>query len=176
MKERRYDIDWLRVIAIVAVFFLHSSHFFDTGNWHLKNAQQSFVVDIFRGLIDAWAMELLFLLSGVGTWYALKSRNAGQYLYERVKRLLIPLYTLGAFILLPPQAYFDRGSRGPFFPAIWQLVPPFWDNASSFRFRFDEPYLTNIWPGHLWFLLDESLRLAVLVGRVLPGDSCCTLR
>lgn len=40
-------------------------------------------------------MEFFFLLSGVGFWYALRSRTAGQYLLERVKRLLIPPYTVG---------------------------------------------------------------------------------
>jgi hypothetical protein len=32
------------------------------------------------------------------------------------------------------------------------LIPPYWDSHGSFRFRSDEPYLTNLWPGHLWFL------------------------
>lgn len=38
---RRYDIDWLRVIAMLAVFIYHCSRFFGTEGWHLKNAQQS---------------------------------------------------------------------------------------------------------------------------------------
>ena len=52
-------------------------------------------------------MPLFFLLSGAGSWYALKSRTGGQYLLERVKRILIPLYGVGACILLLPQAYFE---------------------------------------------------------------------
>ena len=95
MKERRYDIDWLRVVAMLAIFIFHCARFFDTEGWHLKNAEQSPVVDVLRlGLIWTWVMELFFLLSGVGAWYALKSRTAGAYLAERVKRLLIPLYTV----------------------------------------------------------------------------------
>ncbi len=34
---RRYDLDWLRVGAILAVFVFHSSRFFDTTDWHVKN-------------------------------------------------------------------------------------------------------------------------------------------
>lgn len=34
---RRYDLDWLRVLAILAVFFYHSMHFFDPGDWSVKN-------------------------------------------------------------------------------------------------------------------------------------------
>ena len=53
MTERRYDVDWLRVIAVLAVFLLHTSQFFGTGDWVLKNAERSFVVDVLRGaLID----------------------------------------------------------------------------------------------------------------------------
>jgi glucan biosynthesis protein C len=50
MTERRYDIDWLRVIAVLAVFLLHMSQFFDTGGWILKNAEHSFIVDALRAL------------------------------------------------------------------------------------------------------------------------------
>ncbi len=106
MRERRYDIDCLRIVAILAVFIYHCARFFDTEGWHLKNAEQSFVLFVLtRGLIWTWLMELFFLLSGAGTWYSLKSRIGGQYLLARVKRLLIPLYGVGLLILMPPQLY-----------------------------------------------------------------------
>jgi len=38
VKERRYDIDWLRVVAMLAIFFFHCARFFGAGDWHLKNA------------------------------------------------------------------------------------------------------------------------------------------
>ena len=44
MTERRYDMDWLRVLAMLAVFVYHCTRFFDTEGWHLKNAEQSFVL------------------------------------------------------------------------------------------------------------------------------------
>ncbi len=72
---------------MLAIFFFHCARFFDTEGWHLKNAQQSFVVDTLRiGFIWTWVMELFFLLAGVGAYYALKSRTAGAYLAERAKR------------------------------------------------------------------------------------------
>jgi glucan biosynthesis protein C len=150
-KERRYDIDWLRVIATLTIFLFHCAKFFDTMDWHLKNPQRSEFATLFVVLLALWEMPLFFLLSGVGSWYALKSRNAGQYLFGRVKRLLIPLYTVGAFILLPPQMYMDRVSHGGGAQNIWKLIPPYF-RGSSFKFLFVAPYLTNIWPGHLWFL------------------------
>ena len=152
MRERRYDIDWVRIVATLAVFVLHCGRFFDTIDWHLKNAQQSDVLTLFQGWLDLWMMPLLFLLSGLGSWYSLKSRSSGQYLFERVKRLLIPFYTVGIFILLPPQFYFDIVSHGGYVHSIWKVLPPYWDSSGSFRLYLNEPYLTNLWPGHLWFL------------------------
>ena len=36
---RRNDLDWLRVILILVIFIFHSSRFFDTLDWHVKNPQ-----------------------------------------------------------------------------------------------------------------------------------------
>ncbi len=35
MKERRYDIDWMRVNAMLRVFALHCTRFFCTEDWHV---------------------------------------------------------------------------------------------------------------------------------------------
>jgi peptidoglycan/LPS O-acetylase OafA/YrhL len=160
MKERRYDVDWLRVVATLAIFLFHCARFFDTEGWELKNAEQSFIVDVLRGgLIWPWVMELFFLLSGVGSWYALKSRTAGQYLFERVKRLLIPLYTVGVFLLLPPQFYFDLVTNEGFTGTFWEAMPHYLNRFSGFlsnlgRLFFRDPGLVFYVPfsGHLWFL------------------------
>ncbi len=154
MKERRYDIDWLRVIAMLAVFIFHCTRFFDTEGWHLKNSEQSYTLFVLvRGFIWPWVMELFFLLSGAGSWYALKSRTTTEYLFERVKRLLIPLYTAGLFILLPPQFYFELVTNADYRGTFWQIIPRYFAS-------FHLPHITS-WPdtllpipfsGHLWFL------------------------
>jgi hypothetical protein len=110
------------------------------------------MVTVFLGFFDLWEMPIFFLLSGVGAWYSLKSRTGGRYLFERVKRLLIPLYTVGAFILLPPQFYFELVTNSGYSGSLWRLIPPYGDSQGSLRFRLDLPMLTNIWPAHLWFL------------------------
>ena len=154
MPERRYDVDWLRIIAMLAVFLFHCTRFFDPEGWHLKNPEQSeLLFGLMRGLIWAWVMELFFLLSGVGTWYALRSRRAGAYIWERVKRLLIPLYTVGLFVLLPLQFYFEqftnRGYRGNF----WQVIPRYFASFTLPRItKWPGTLLPNPLSGHLWFL------------------------
>jgi peptidoglycan/LPS O-acetylase OafA/YrhL len=36
-SQRRYELDWLRVLAILIVFLYHSTRFFNLGDWHVKN-------------------------------------------------------------------------------------------------------------------------------------------
>jgi glucan biosynthesis protein C len=154
MKERRYDIDWLRVIAMFAVFIFHCTRFFDTEGWHLKNSEQSYTLFVLvRGLFWPWIMELLFLLSGAGSWYALKSRTATEYLFERFKRLLIPLYTVGLFILLLPQFYFELVTNAEYSGTFWQIIPRYFANFFPPRVTsWPETLLPIPFPGHLWFL------------------------
>lgn len=154
MRERRHDIDGLRVFAMLAVYLFHCSRLFDTEAWHLKNPQQSeFVFLLMRSLVWPWVMELFFLLAGCGTWFALQSRSPKAYLWERFKRLLIPLYTVGLFLLLPAQFYFEQWTHAGYRGRFWGILEEY------FR-AFDLPCITA-WPdtlfplpfsGHLWFL------------------------
>ena len=145
-QERRYDIDWLRIYVTLAVFFFHNARFFDAIDWHIKNAEHSEVVFIFVAFLNAWLMPIFFLISGAGSWFGLEHRNFRQYLLDRVKRLLIPFYTVGAFILIPPQFYWDRVTKGLFTGSFIDFYPKFFNT-----FSIDLPFLT-FWPGHLWFL------------------------
>jgi len=150
MQERRYDVDWLRVLAMLTIFLFHSNRFFDTVGWHLKNAEQTIVSTLITGFVDLWIMQLFFLLSGVGSWYALRFRTGGHYLYDRVKRLLIPLYTVGLFILLPPQFYFELVTNRGYTGTFWELIPRYFGSIK--HLNFDDPFFFTPFAGHLWFL------------------------
>ena len=154
MKERRYDLDWLRTIAMLAVFVFHCTRFFDTEGWHVKDAHQSeFLFVAIRALLWPWMMELFFLLSGAGSWYALESRTAASYLLERVKRLLIPLYTVGLFVLLPPQFYLELATNSGFNGTFGDLMRRYYAGLSLPRItRLPSTLLPIPFSGHLWFL------------------------
>jgi hypothetical protein len=147
MQERRYDIDWLRVMVMLAVFFYHSALFFrDTPwPWILYNADRSPVALAFSSWLEMWFMPLFFLLSGVGSWYSLRSRSNGQYLLERVKRLLVPLYTVGLFLLNPPAYYFDSFSNSGYRGTFWEILPRYFS-------EWPVDWLAVPYDGHLWFL------------------------
>lgn len=154
MKQRRYDLDWLRVMATLAVFVFHCTRLFDTEGWHLKNAQQSDLLFIvIRALFWPWLMEVFFLLSGAAAWYALKSRTARAYVVDRIKRLLIPLYTVGFFVVCPPQFYFEVLTH-------YRYSGTFWQSLRLYVRQLRPPGIA-VWPprllpvafaGHLWFL------------------------
>jgi glucan biosynthesis protein C len=170
MKARRFDIDWLRVIAMLTVFLFHCSRFFCTEDWHLKvpAAQQSEILKPLRDIfIGPWFMELFFLVAGFATWYSLRNHTAGQYLTDRVKRLLIPLYTVGLFVLLVPQKYFDGVTHGTITGSFWQWLPSYFtslprDILSSWRPDLDPAkVLPYPFTGHLWFI--QTLFVITLV-------------
>ncbi len=110
--QRRYDIDWLRVLGMLTVFCYHCARFFNFEGWHIKNNQLSSGMSVFVDIVGMWMMPLFFVLSGIASLYALR-RGSGAYLGGRVKRLLLP-FLFGTFALIPPQVWIERVSHGDF--------------------------------------------------------------
>ncbi len=138
---------------MLAIFFFHCTRLFDTEGWHLKNIEQSEVLFILMRALSPWAMELFFLLSGVGTWYALRSGGAGSYVWERVKRLLIPLYTVGLFVLLPLRLSFELFTNEAYRGNFWQFISHYFTRFNLPRISQSPGHLLPIpFSGHLWFL------------------------
>lgn len=103
---RIHYLDWLRVIAIFAVFLYHSLHPFDLVDWHIKNAEQSMAVTVFLTFFGLWGMPFFFFIAGTGSWFALRRRTERQYISERFKRLLVP-FVFGAILLMPIMLYLE---------------------------------------------------------------------
>jgi peptidoglycan/LPS O-acetylase OafA/YrhL len=143
MRERRYDVDWLRVLAMLVVFYFHNAMFFNDWDWHLKNAQRSFGLSVFTEFAGAWMMPLFFIASGVGTGFALRVRTAGPYALERFKRLFIPCL-FGTLVLIAPQVYYERIYKGQFHGSYFQFYPHFFEGIY--------PKGNFSWH-HLWFLI-----------------------
>ena len=64
---RLHYVDWLRVLAILGVFFFHSWRAFDEIPWWINNAEKSGPVTLFIVFFLPWGMPLFFFLSGAGT-------------------------------------------------------------------------------------------------------------
>ncbi len=143
--QRRYDLDWLRVLAFTAVFFYHCGRFFDESNWHIKNSTASTVVDTLKGIFDLWGMPLIFLISGASIFFALRPGGALRFLRDRVLRLLVPL-AFGILVLAPPQQYLDRLTHGKFQGGFLEYLPIYFRDWHLWNGEFR-------WTGvHLWYL------------------------
>ncbi|WP_174407715.1 acyltransferase family protein [Aquimarina pacifica] len=112
-KIRRYDIDWLRVIVFGLLIFYHVGMFFVPWGWHLKNNNTYQWIKWPMVFVNQWRLPILFIISGIGTYFALSHRNVWQFNLERIKRLLLPLI-FGMLIIIPPQVYFERLSTSAF--------------------------------------------------------------
>lgn len=144
--NRRYDIDWLRVIATGVIFLFHTARFFNDDDWHIKNNLTNYGASVFVSFIVQWIMPLFFVLSALGILYALVKRSNGQYLLERFQRLVIPL-VFGIFTIIPPQVYIERITHRQFSGSFIQFLPHYFDGMYGFGGNF-------AWMGlHLWYLL-----------------------
>lgn len=122
--NRLYYLDWLRVIAIIGIFFFHNTRFFDFfSDWHVKNAVTNAGASYVMAFMGQWIMPLFFVIAGAGTYYAFKIRHPGQFAKERMLRLLVPLI-FGMLIIVVPQAYYQAVFRGEMPPGNLILLYP----------------------------------------------------
>jgi glucans biosynthesis protein C len=124
--ERRYDLDWLRFIAIIILLFFHTGMLFNPWEWHVKNLETSESFRYWMVWLHYWRMPLLLFISGAGTYLALSKRTPAQFVGERFKRLFIPL-VFGMFVVVPPQIYFEHISEyqnyADFYKTVFEFVP-----------------------------------------------------
>src|SRR5574340_733052 len=89
-QERLYYLDWLRVLAVLGIFVVHTLRPFDAlGDWNIKNRESSLVVSLIVGWGNEWGIPLLFVLAGAASWFVLRSHTSRHFLRERSLRLLI---------------------------------------------------------------------------------------
>jgi peptidoglycan/LPS O-acetylase OafA/YrhL len=145
--KRLYFVDWLRVLAMLAIFLFHADRFFDFDGWHVKNLEQNVISSIHIAFFSIWIMPLFFVLSGASIYYSLQIRSTGTFVWERIKRLVIPLVLIGYFVTSPPQSYLDRLTNGKFSGSFQEYLPLYFQGMDSFGGNF-------AWHGfHLWYLL-----------------------
>ena len=127
--NRRYDIDWLRVIAIGLLLIYHVSIGFQAwgimiGFIATEKPWESLWIPM--AMLNIWRIPLLFFVSGMGVYFAMQKRNWKQLLSERAARILVP-FLFGIFFIVPIHTY------------IWQHY-----------YKLELNY--NPDSGHLWFL------------------------
>ena len=141
--ERRHDIDWLRVIAIGLLLIYHIAIIFQPWAMFIGFIKSD---ELLEGLwkpmtmLNVWRIPLLFYVSGMGLYFAMRKRNWKQLLMERTKRILLPflfgfvaITTLHMFIFQGyyniPLSYYPHAGHlwflGNIFVYVLLLLPLF---------------------------------------------------
>jgi glucan biosynthesis protein C len=145
LDARRHDLDWLRVITIITVFFFHTGRFFDEGGWHVKDALRLENFQDMTDLLVIWIMPMMFVISGAAIYYGFKPGQVGKFLKDKLLRLVVPL-VVGMFTHSILQMYFDATTNGRFEGTFWEFVPHYFDGVFPFGGNFS---VTSV---HLWYL------------------------
>ena len=166
---RKYYIDNLRWMVILLLIPYHAAQAFNTWgeNFYVyfePNKAISSLICFFAPFI----MPLLFLFAGMSTRFALGKRSVGQYIVERIKRLIVPLI-FGTLAFVPVMSYignkYNCGYEGNYFTSFAVFFTKFTDLSG-----FDGGF--NI--GQFWFLLYlfvismVSLGIILLQKKLLP--------
>ncbi|TNE67905.1 MAG: hypothetical protein EP335_00050 [Alphaproteobacteria bacterium] len=120
--RRRYDLDWLRVIAFGLLILYHIGMFYVTWDWHVKSAYTGSFAEPAMMLLNPWRLALLFFISGVALRFAADKAPALPFAGKRFVRLFIPLL-FGMLVIVTPQSYFQllrTGEIEPGYLAFWQ--------------------------------------------------------
>lgn len=137
--ERRYDIDWLRVIAIGLLLIYHTAIGFQP--WgamigFITNTEHWPALWLPMSMLNVWRIPLLFFVSGMGVYFAMHKRTLPQLLGERALRIMLP-YVFGMFAIVPLNML------------IWQQ-----------HHQFPLSYAYHA--GHLWFLANIFVYVLLL--------------
>ena len=166
VNERRYDLDWLRVLAFGLLIFYHVGMLY-VQNWgyHVKSQYLSLPLEGIMLLVNPWRMLILWFISGVAIRFILAKVSLGRLVVMRTYRLLLPLL-FGILVVVPPQLYYEMTANGDLAMSYWQFYQVFFDLDNPIF----EKYQAGIWPhidvNHLWYLRELwvfSLYLIVLL-------------
>jgi len=137
--ERRYDIDWLRVIAIGLLLIYHIGIGFQPWGVFIGFIQCDQSLESLwpaMALLNVWRIPLLFFVSGMGVGFAIRRRSWKQLLLERTRRILLPL-VFGALFIVPIHLL------------LWQKY-------------YSQDLSYHPGQGHLWFLANIFVYVLVL--------------
>lgn len=180
-SKRRYDIDWLRVIAIGLLLIYHIAIIFQP--WALFigfiRSEES-LEGLWKPMtmLNIWRIPLLFYVSGMGVYFAMRKRHWKALLLERSRRILLPFF-FGIIAIAPlhflvfqkyygmPLSYYPHAGHlwflGNIFAYVVLLAPlfyylkkheggAFWKGLSGFMSNPFGPLLVSV-----FFILEVVL-------------------
>lgn len=137
--ERRYDIDWLRVIAIGLLMIYHIGFVFLPWGVFIGFIQNDEAMEFIwkpMSMLNVWRIPLLFFVSGMGVCFAIRKRSWKELIMERSRRILLP-FLFGIFCIVPLHLF------------LWQKY-------------YNQDITYSIQVSHLWFLANIFIYVLVL--------------
>jgi glucan biosynthesis protein C len=137
---RRHDVDWVRVYALGLLILYHAVLGFmpDAKDiYFIGNEQTLEGLWVLMGMINVWRIPIVFMVSGMGVYFAMEHRAWKALLQDRTLRILVPLI-FGSFFIAPISFYFAMKYYG--------MEVSYWAN-----------------PAHLWFLANIYLYVILLL-------------
>ncbi len=138
--KRRYDIDWLRTLAMGMLIIYHVVISFQPWAidiFFIQNEQTLEGLWFIMAMINVWRIPILFMISGMGVRFAMEHRNWKQLLKDRTVRILLP-FVFGTLFICPISVFVVLSYSGA-----------------------ETAYFPN--PGHLWFLSNIFLYVLLLL-------------
>ncbi len=141
---RRYDLDWLRVIAFGLLIFYHIGMYYVTWGWHVKSPYAGEFSEPLMRILNPWRLSLLFFISGVAIRYYYDKNSVLKAGLIRFAKLFIPLF-FAMHVIVAPQPYFELLVKG-------EIQEGFWDFYKTYLIGTDD-YSVHIptW-NHLWYV------------------------
>jgi peptidoglycan/LPS O-acetylase OafA/YrhL len=130
---RRYDVDWLRTLALGLLIVYHIVLCFQSWASAIRFPQNDQLLEgVWPAMaaLNVWRIPLLFLISGMGVRFAMERRDWKALLIDRTVRIGVP-YVFGIVVL----------------NLLFAALLPVWGWRADFTLHF----------GHLWFLLNIYL-------------------
>jgi peptidoglycan/LPS O-acetylase OafA/YrhL len=154
--SRRPELDTMRAFVVAGLVVFHSAVVFAAGaSWFVKDPRTSAGFTVFLLWGSLWGMPLLFLVSGMGARYAMRTRSPAAFARERLARLGIP-FIVGLVVLVPPMFYLERLAQPAFHESYWRFWLSFVNVPALARGLLPNGSWrsggTEFDPAHLWFL------------------------
>jgi glucan biosynthesis protein C len=156
------------VLAFGALIFFHVGMLYVSWPYPLKSPRLYPEIEPWMNALSAWRLALLFLISGVASYFLIGKLGPGAFARDRVRRLL-PVILTGMFVVIPPQTYVVLASHGFIhmdFPTFW------WTQYLRANQTLVRPLgMTMPTWDHLWFLV-YLLIYALLAAGVTSALRC----
>jgi glucan biosynthesis protein C len=170
-RPRVAEVDWLRMLIVLAIIPYHALILFSAASATvLQNTTTNAQLPIIFGALEAWGIPLIFLLAGASSKFALDVRPPANYVKERILRLLVPVL-LVMLVFAPLRAYYLLLSN----PSLIGVSPTPIAHPEDLRNigAFFQQYLTSLLTTGSPIVVRNSLAHLWFVPRLLIASIIC---